>query len=266
MNSLKPMLLQVQEVAREFLERANRPGLLGMKGKAVQRRCEADLKAYFRELGAKIKALNLEQIVAGGMTAELARHAVEMRLHNLLRQRRPLLVGLLKTNLQDAIAVANQVHVLAEADGDLADPIGWTAEYASEWAATHTDELITGLDETTLQQISDAVATGIIDQLGVDGTAKLIQQAVDDMSTWRAEMIAATEMNDAMSQAFLQKLVNAEVEYKQWILGPDPCPECEENADASPIPMDEDFPSGDDAPPAHPNCVCALAGARAPEE
>ena len=31
------------------------------------------------------------------------------------------------------------------------------------------------------------------------------------------------------------------------------------------IPVDDDFPSGDERPPAHPNCRCAVTGARAPE-
>ena len=32
----------------------------------------------------------------------------------------------------------------------------------------------------------------------------------------------------------------------------------EENAAAGPIDLDDEFPSGDDAPTAHPNCECAL--------
>ncbi len=34
--------------------------------------------------------------------------------------------------------------------------------------------------------------------------------------------------------------------------------ECGDNADASPIPISDNFPSGDDAPPAHPRCRCYL--------
>lgn len=45
---------------------------------------------------------------------------------------------------------------------------------------------------------------------------------------------------------------------KSWDQGGDACPECQDNAGAGWIPFDEDFPSGDDSPPAHPNCDCAL--------
>ncbi len=197
---------------------------------------------------------------------EHARHAVQMRMHNLLRGRQSFLKTILETNVADALAAADKVQLLAEADGEDDDtPLpGMTADHAAQYASTHAAELVTGLDATTQQAIADAVATGIEDRLGVPGTARLIRDTVDGMSTSRAEMIAATEMNDAMSYAFLRKLQINAVEYKQWILGPDPCEICEENADASPIPVDEDFPSGDDAPPAHPNCVCAVAGARTP--
>jgi polyhydroxyalkanoate synthesis regulator phasin len=172
----------------------------------------------------------------------------------------------LQTNIVAAIEAANKIKVIAEADGDVFDKIGWTAEQAAEYARTHVDDLLQGIDQTTQQLIGDAVARGIEEQLGVAGTAQLIEELVDGMSDARAEMIATTEMADAMSQAFLEKLLKNDVEYKQWILGPDPCAICEENESASPIPIDEDFPSGDDAPPAHPNCVCAVAGARAPAE
>lgn len=258
--------LQITETLTDLLEKAQRPGLLGLVGKAVQKQCQKDLASYFAALGKRIKEMNLESLADTdrGITAEHASHAVTMRMHNLLRSRRPLFKALLHTNIVSAIETANKIHILAEANGDVPQEPGMTAEQAAAYATQHAAELVTGLDATTQQTIADAIATGIEDRLGVPGTARLIKDIVDGMSTSRAEMIAATEMNDAMSQAFLKKLLNNDVEYKQWILGPAPCDVCIDNADASPIPVDEDFPSGDDAPPAHPNCVCAVAGARPP--
>jgi hypothetical protein len=49
------------------------------------------------------------------------------------------------------------------------------------------------------------------------------------------------------------------------VLAPDPCEICIENDDAGAIPIDELFPSGDLRTPFHPNCRCAVVGAR-PEE
>lgn len=270
----------INESLTDFFEKAQRPGLLGLVGKTIQKRCTKDLGEYFAALGKRIVEMRLESLAEAGrgISAEHARHAVAMRMHNLLRSRQPLLKATLHTNIVEAIAQANKMSVLAEADTDddvdsdadadadalPTDYVGMTAEEAASYAAAKVDSLITGIDETSLQSIANAVSTGITERLGVPGTAKLIRGVVDGMSGYRSEMIAANEMNDAMSQAFLKKLARNEIEYKQWILGPNPCEICEENAEASPIPLDEDFPSGDDAPPAHPNCICAVAGARAP--
>ncbi len=97
------------------------------------------------------------------------------------------------------------------------------------------------------------------------GTARLITAALDDMTTARAQMIATTEMNAAMSEAAIQKMMRLGIAYKQWILGPNPCEICQGNEDAGAIEVDEEFPSGDERPPAHPNCECAVTGVRAPE-
>lgn len=74
----------------------------------------------------------------------------------------------------------------------------------------------------------------------------------------RALMIAQTEMSRAVSVANREMYQDSGVELVEWLVA-DPCDECQENADVSPIGIDETFPSGDTEPPAHPNCVCDLA-------
>lgn len=272
---------RITESLGAFLERAQRPGLLGLVGRTVAKQCQRDLEDYFTFLGRRVKEMKFEELADPdrGLSEEHARHAVQMRMHNLLRGRQPFLKAVLQVNISAAIDAANKINLLAESDSDddtsssdngpdgfsgPTDYPGMTADEAAKYAAEQTDAIITGLDETSLQTITDAVSAGITERLGVPGTAKLITDAVDGMSSYRAKMIANTQMNDAMSQAFLRKLTRNAVEYKQWILGPNPCPECEANAAQGAIPVDEEFDSGDDAPPAHPNCVCAVAGARAP--
>lgn len=74
----------------------------------------------------------------------------------------------------------------------------------------------------------------------------------------RALMIAQTEMSRAVSVASRETYLDTGVELVEWITS-DPCDTCAENSDVSPIPIDDEFPSGDTEPPAHPNCVCDLA-------
>ena len=72
------------------------------------------------------------------------------------------------------------------------------------------------------------------------------------------ELIAQTEMSRAVAVASRELYEESGVELVEWLVA-DPCDLCQENADVSPIRIDETFPSGDTEPPAHPNCVCDIA-------
>ena len=84
-----------------------------------------------------------------------------------------------------------------------------------------------------------------------------------EFSAARAKMIAQTEMSFAGSRGqLLAWRESGVVTHKEWHLSSDHpdgsnC-DCQENEDAGPIELDEEFPSGDDAPPAHPGCLCAM--------
>lgn len=94
---------------------------------------------------------------------------------------------------------------------------------------------------------------------------KLAKEITSSEEIWdkRAKMIAQTELNAAHAEGNLigwkesgmvkgkQSLCLHDEDYT----GDDPCPG---NADAGVIGIDEAFPSGDDAPPFHPNCKCVI--------
>ncbi len=79
----------------------------------------------------------------------------------------------------------------------------------------------------------------------------------------RAELIARTEIAMANQTGALEgmKLARgAGVKLKKvWVPDADACDVCQENADDGPIDIDDDFPSGDDQPTAHPHCECVIA-------
>src|SRR6185312_16021124 len=80
-------------------------------------------------------------------------------------------------------------------------------------------------------------------------------------SAERAELIARTEIIRANGQGQLAALKSSGVvEKKGWSVSGEAtvCDECQANEDAGGIDLDDDFPSGDDAPPGHPCCECAL--------
>lgn len=117
---------------------------------------------------------------------------------------------------------------------------------------TVTNEVL----HTKLDRIGTALATSLNQGYTAKETAKLINAVINDPQ--HALTIAQTEMSAAMSVASRDEYEKAQVEMVEWLVA-EGCDDCQENADASPIGIDETFPTGDTEPPAHPNCMCALA-------
>jgi hypothetical protein len=114
--------------------------------------------------------------------------------------------------------------------------------------------VIQGLTNTTLNQIGTALAEG----LKQGSTPK---EVADDISYIlgnddRAVTIAQTEMSRAVVQASKDLYAESGVEKIEYLVA-DPCDECQENYDASPIDIGDQWPNGD--PPVHPNCMCDIA-------
>jgi hypothetical protein len=113
---------------------------------------------------------------------------------------------------------------------------------------------IQGINRTTLDRIGTRLANALAQ--GLPPSEVDLSDFFDDSE--RALAIAQTEMSRAVATASRQLYEESGVELVEWIVA-DPCDLCQENADVSPIRIDDTFPSGDTEPPAHPNCVCDIA-------
>lgn len=116
------------------------------------------------------------------------------------------------------------------------------------------------ITEGTRDTLRGLVERAIADGLGPRELAELIEQSVV-FSDYRAEMIARTEVAKANVAGHIGAArISGEVFAKEWLLGSehDHDDECDDNADDGVLSLDDSFSSGDDGPPAHPNCVCAL--------
>lgn len=116
----------------------------------------------------------------------------------------------------------------------------------AEWQIT--DETRAGLNSLLEQQESQGWS---LDEL----TAK-----IDDAYAFsgnRAEVIARTETRLADSKGQLSAWKESgQVAKKVWLVSNDGCcDDCQGNADEGEIDIDDDFPSGDDTTPGHPNCL-----------
>jgi hypothetical protein len=107
------------------------------------------------------------------------------------------------------------------------------------------------INNTTMSRIGTILATALNEGKTPKQVSILIDRLINDPV--RALMIAQTEMSAAIvqsSRAFYAESGVEQIEY----LTQDPCDECLENEEASPIAVGEQFPNGD--PPVHPNCMC----------
>ncbi len=117
------------------------------------------------------------------------------------------------------------------------------------------------LDETTVNEIRTILEDGLENETAFSKIVTEIKQA-GAFSRDRAERIAVSEIGNAFSQGTLGVGKDLSADgldmEKSWLAEADACPICEDNANDEWIDIDEDFSSGDDAPLAHPNCLCAL--------
>jgi len=173
---------------------------------------------------------------------------------------------------------------------------GVTREEILAMAAEKAAELVTNVTDQMKQQLAEKIAIGLEQQLGVDGTARLIRDGLgldapraeklqkyrdeliadglsqaqidakveayrDDLIRDRADTIAQNEMGKAIEGGMFENAKTGGATHKVWIpvFAGNVCPDCLANADEGPIPIDQQFSSGDDFGQSHPNCHCTVS-------
>jgi hypothetical protein len=129
----------------------------------------------------------------------------------------------------------------------------------SRWLRDNSLTRLTGdLSTTSINRLRDAVADAWDAGGSFEQIVKAIQDTFADFSDTRAGMIAQTEINDAYNRGRIYTAVQAGFDEKAWDPDGEACPICMENVDEGWIGIDDEFPSGDLAPTAHPNCDCSI--------
>jgi hypothetical protein len=116
--------------------------------------------------------------------------------------------------------------------------------------------VLDGITDTKLNRIGTVLGQALAAGITPKDVAIMVDQVINDPQ--QALVIAQTEMSRAVSVASRDLYETSGVEQVEWLVAIG-CEDCQENADASPIGIDDVFPSGDTEPPAHPNCMCSLA-------
>ena len=140
--------------------------------------------------------------------------------------------------------------------------------WTSDGQLVDTPDARWAITDSTRDFLNDDITAGLKEGLSVDA---LKAQLLDSytFSPDRAYTIARTELAFAHTQGNLTAWKDSGVVTgKESVLSDshDEEDECDRAADAGEIPIGADFPDGDDGPPYHPNCECALVAVLAPEE
>lgn len=148
-----------------------------------------------------------------------------------------------------------QIGVKAELAANAA-MVNQVNEDAVAWAENRSAAMVTSISETTRERLRNDVAGAIDLGLSTDDLADMLSASYS-FSDERAEMIARTEIRAADVEGNLAGYrASGVVESLEWIVSSEGgCPICEANLGAV-IQLGGTFPSGDPAPPAHPNCIC----------
>jgi hypothetical protein len=236
------------------------------------------LQARAQEVSADIIArLFPSKFILFRLVYKVSRADVKAALDELDLQEWTVLIGELTPVLDKTFKDAGARAIIDLGIKDTEDIVSQLDENALRYARERAAELVGKRVTTSGKIINNPRADMVITEGTRDYLRELVAGAVEEgMSTGeladaiegsyafsesRAETIARTELASAHVQGNLTTWRDSGVvEYKESVLGSehDVDDECDENADAGPIPLEDSFPSGDDGPPYHPNCVCAV--------
>jgi len=231
----------------------------------AERKLRVRLRGFLTEAGENVAAQARKKLAALGKADD--KLDIEDFLNGLDFSMFEGLDDELREFLEDVYADSGKIALshLGSRANDLVDQVNdrsvsWARQHAADLAGINEDSPF-ALDATTREMLRATIAGGIEQNLSAEAISDAIEDAYA-FSEDRADLIAMTEIAAANSYGALAGYEEAAAigvsVRKSWLMLEDACPICQENADAGVIDLDEEFPSGDLAPPGHPNCRCVI--------
>lgn len=153
------------------------------------------------------------------------------------------------------------LELLKAAFGDAAE-LGVVFDLDNPFVQLTLDRLakqVKGVAETTREEIRALVGRQADEGWSLERLAQEIRDKGEIASKSRAILVARTETAAAYSQGSIAAYrASGVVKQTEWLLGPDPCPECSA-LDGLKADLGEEFAPGVTGPPAHPQCTCSLS-------
>ncbi|MDH2310352.1 phage portal protein [Methylobacterium brachiatum] len=169
--------------------------------------------------------------------------------------------ALVQLGAADRDALVNQVNTraVAAARARAAEMVGM--RFDADGALVPSANADRTITEATRLRLRETIASGLERNIGLDAITDAIE-ADYAFSEDRAARIAEYEVASANGVASVEGYRDAAEAgvsvRKAWWAEEGCCAVCQANADAGAIELDEDFPSGDEASPAHPSCRCVV--------
>ena len=172
---------------------------------------------------------------------------------------------------QDSILIAGISafipRVVGRGGQDALDQTGVTIDFSlnnpavQSWIERYAVNDVRLISNTTRKILRDLIAEATLQGDTIDEISDSIMSEYVSFTPYRARRIARTETAKGYSQGSLfgyrQSNLVKEIE---WFTANDGsvCPICQGNQAKGAVLMGSDFPSGHEAPPAHPNCRCTI--------
>ena len=154
------------------------------------------------------------------------------------------------------------LEYLRETSTQAAETFGLTFEFdesdpaVQEFIETRARFFAESINETTFNELVDQIEAGIADGESLTKISERIAETYQKTRDFRTERIARTEVSAASNFGNLHAFKEAGVTLKEWVnFDPEDSP-CLIGGEV--VGIDEAFSNGLEAPPAHPNCVCAV--------
>jgi hypothetical protein len=148
---------------------------------------------------------------------------------------------------------------------------GLGQSYAARMVPAKPQEGLGDFAKSVLDKARDLIDSAIswardlfsskVGALGDDPSDADIEAALEDTASTVAGGSAPTAIQDMIEQTVLSELQTAGVARIVWVVEPDACEVCTNNAEYGPIAIGEAFPSGHERAPAHLRCKCHVAPA-----
>lgn len=118
-------------------------------------------------------------------------------------------------------------------------------------------DIVLGIMDRISSAIDDALSGGE-DEDKEMSEADIVDATMNDLIEQMPDLIAETEVQDAVESAVVDTIREAGAPKMIWVADPDACPLCQELVDQGAIDVSGEWNNGVSNPPLHPRCRCEV--------